>query len=139
MFLKSQGTIVLKQMLTANAVFSTASGLMLIVARDALAAEITAPPWFFVAIGVSLLAFAAQLALMVAKPELARRLAMQVVLSDVGWVVATSAALVAFYTRVSALGVALIVVINVVVATLALLQYRGLTTVQSRAAAESGI
>ncbi len=129
----------LKQTLTANAVFSTASGLMLIVARDALAAEITAPPWFFVAIGVSLLAFAAQLALMVAKPELARRLAMQVVLSDVGWVVATSAALVAFYTRVSALGVALIVVINVVVATLALLQYRGLTTVQSRAAAESGI
>lgn len=129
----------LKQTLTANAVFSTASGLMLIVARDALAAEITAPPWFFVAIGVGLLAFAAQLALMVAKPERARRLAMQVVLSDVGWVVATSAALVAFYTRVSALGVALIVVINVVVATLALLQYRGLTTVQSRAAAESGI
>lgn len=139
MFLKSQGTIVLKQMLTANAVFSTASGLMLIVARDALAAEITAPPWLFVAIGVGLLAFAAQLALMVAKPELARRLAMQVVLSDVGWVVATSAALVAFYTRVSALGVALIVVINVVVATLALLQYRGLTTVRSRATAESGI
>ncbi len=139
MFLKSQGTIVLKQMLTANAVFSTASGLMLIVARDALAAEITAPPWLFVAIGVGLLAFAAQLAVMVAKPELARRLAMQVVLSDAGWVVATSAALVAFYTRVSALGVALIIVINVVVATLALLQYRGLTTVRSRATAESGI
>lgn len=130
----------LKQALKANAVFSTASGLTLILARDALSAEIPAPAWFFAAIGVGLLAFAAQLALMVAKPDLARRLAMQVVVSDAAWVVITSAALVAFFARVSAIGVALILAVNAIVAVLALLQYRGFAAKQSaRAARGSGI
>lgn len=114
----------LKQALAANAVFSATSGLVLITARGALAAEIPAPPWLFAAVGVGLLVFAVQLAAMVAKPELARRLAMQVVASDVGWVVATLAALVVFHARISTLGVVLILAVNVVVAGFALVQFR---------------
>lgn len=129
----------LKHALSANAAFSASSGLALIFLRDALAAEIPAAPWFFVAVGVGLLAFAAQLALMASKPELALRLAMQVIVSDAAWVLATSAALVAFYARVTTFGVVLIVIVNVVVATLALLQYRGLTFEQRSATSISGV
>ena len=129
----------LQRALSANAVFSTASGFGLIFLRDALAAEIPAPPWLFAAVGVGLLAFAAQLALMASRTGLARRLAMSVVVSDVAWVVVTSAALVAFFARISTLGAVLIVTVNVVVGVLALLQYRGLTAMQNSATPASGI
>lgn len=114
----------LKQALAANALFSATSGLVLIAARGALAAEIPAPPWLFVALGIGLLGFAVQLAAMVLRPALARRLALAVVASDVGWVVVTSAALAVFYARVSTPGIALIVAVNAVVAVFALVQYR---------------
>lgn len=118
----------LKQAVTANALFSGVSGAVLILARDRFSLEIPAPSWFFLILGIGLIGFAAQLAAMTMKPALARKLAMQVVASDVAWVVATSVALAVFYAHITALGTAMILTVNVIVAAFALLQYRGYVT-----------
>lgn len=116
----------LKQSLTANALFSGGSGVGILLVQNWLGGHIPGPDWMWWVLGIGLLAFAAQLALMSVKPGLAQKLAMQVVVSDVAWVVLTLGALLLFFEEVSRTGAQLIVTINVVVATLAVLQYRGL-------------
>lgn len=114
----------LKQILTANALFSAGAALIMLIAPARLATHIPLPPAAWAGLGIGLLVFAAQLVWMAARPALAQKLTPQVIASDWAWVVLTAIALLAGWQSVTATGVALIVAVNVIVATFAVLQRR---------------
>lgn len=115
----------LRHALAANAAFSTLSGIMLITAGGWLDRHIPAPAWLWPLLGIGLLAFATVLIVMSRNASLAGRLTPQVVAADVGWIVLTTIALVWRWPALSTVGAFLIVDVNLVVAVLAWLQWRG--------------
>jgi hypothetical protein len=76
-------------------------------------------------LGVGLILFALQLVMMVLKPKLAVLLTQQVVVSDIAWVVLTSLGALLFSDQLTAMGFMLILVVNLIVGTLAVVQHRG--------------
>ncbi|MDA0705883.1 MAG: hypothetical protein O2805_04500 [Proteobacteria bacterium] len=115
----------LKQALAANTAFSAISGAFALLASDWLSAEIPAPGWFWIALGIGLLAFAVQLAAMLMKPALMQALTMPVVAADIAWVVLATSTMLVFLDGISRLGITLILAVNLVVALLATLQFLG--------------
>ena len=115
----------LKKAIAANALFSGMSGLILWIMRDWISEQISAPDWLFVAISIGLMAFAIQLVLMVKFDTLANTLIMSVVYSDIGWVLLTTMALVFFFDSFSLIGLWMAIGINLIVSSLAWLQFQG--------------
>ena len=116
----------LKQSLAANALFSAGSAGIMLSAPAWLTNAIPAPLWLWLVLGSGLLLFSLQLAGMVVSEALRRKLSMQVVAADIGWIVATSVAIAVFWQVLTPAGVVLILAINGIVATLAWLQFLGL-------------
>ncbi len=115
----------LKQSLAANALFSAGSAGVMLSTPAWLTSAIPAPMWLWLVLGAGLALFALQLAGMVFNEALRRKLAMQVVAADLGWIVATSIAMAVFWHALTSSGVMLILAINGIVGTLASLQYLG--------------
>ena len=115
----------LKQALAVNAAFSGLSGLLIIWFNEWMARHFPGPDWLWTVVGVGLLLFAAQLIAMVVNPAFAKKLTPQVVVSDIGWVALTLLGLAVFFADITTTGVALILAINAVVGTLAVLQHIG--------------
>jgi hypothetical protein len=115
----------LKQSLAANLAFSAVSGVCMLLTSDWLSAKIPAPSWFWVALGIGLLAFAVQLGAMLMNPALMQALTLQVVGADIAWVVIASGLMLVFLGDITRTGVTLILGVNLVVALLAALQFLG--------------
>ncbi|WDE03881.1 hypothetical protein SG34_021265 [Thalassomonas viridans] len=118
----SPNTRRLPQAIAANALFSFTSGTVFMLARDVLIPHIPLPPLLWTLLGACLIAFSVQLAFMVKNRAWAEKLIVPVILSDIAWVVLTSIALVCYQSQLSGPGIALIVGVNLVVATLAWFQ-----------------
>ena len=84
----------LRRTLIGNAVFSTASALVCIVAASSLATQIALAPKQFVALGVQLLIFAAILAFLGTRPRLDHGVVLSAVIffgiADLLWVVGSA-------------------------------------------------
>lgn len=115
----------LKQSLVSNALFSGLSGLLILTFKEWVSAQFPGPTWLWLIVGMGLLIFAAQLIAMVLIPKLAKMLTPQVVIADIGWVVLTFVGLAIFFTSITETGVLLVIGINAVVGTLALMQHLG--------------
>ncbi len=113
-----------KDAIAANALFSALGGLVLWVMRDWVSEQILAPDWLFITISIGLIAFAVQLALMVKFDDLANKLIMSVVYSDIAWVLLTSLALVVLFDSFSLVGIWIVIGINMIVSSLAWLQFQ---------------
>jgi len=107
----------------ANAVFSSVCGIIIFVLRDWFALQIPGPDWLFLAISIGLVVFAVQLLLMVKFKSLAEKLVLQVVFSDIGWVVFSTLGLIIFIESFSHTGIWMVVLINLIVTLLAWLQF----------------
>jgi hypothetical protein len=114
----------LKTTLTANAVFSAISGSSILLYQNWLMMQIPAPVWFWLTIGTGLILFSAQLFLIASMPELAKKLTLLVVYSDIGWVILSLLGWVLFLPLISFVGSVLILAVNIAVGTLAILQFR---------------
>ena len=115
----------LKYALGANALFSASSGFLMLFAHGYFSSHIPLPAWAWMLIGVGLLIFAVDLAVLAYKPSWAGRLTPMVVLSDVAWVALTSVATLWFIDVLSIYGVLMILAVNFVVGSLAYFQSRG--------------
>jgi hypothetical protein len=117
--------LMLQRALSANALFSAVSGLVMLLFSPWLQTHLAAPGWFWITGGVGLLGFSAMLIVMARQPMLARQLTPMVVAADTGWVLSTFIALVVFLPEVTATGASLVGAVNVVVALLAAAQLAG--------------
>lgn len=120
----------LRLVLLANAAFSTTSALVFLLAADRLAPHVPLPGWAFAGLGLGLLSFAAALSLLALRPALQERWTPDVIQADWAWVALTSLALLVGASHLSGTGIALVLSVNGVVATFALLQgraYRGMS------------
>jgi len=106
-----------------NAIFSGVSGLVILLNSDWFLIQLPAPDWLMTAIAVGLLIFSLQLLLMTRVNALAERLILQVIFSDLAWVLITFIALVAFHEHFSSIGVGLVLFINMIVTSLIWLQF----------------
>lgn len=107
-----------------NAAFSLISGVIILVDAPYIAANlITAPLWFFQALGLVLMGFAGMIAFAAAR-DLPHGLGMFITLQDGLWVVATTGAMALFWQNITPMGAALIMAINLVVAAFGLAQLR---------------
>ena len=115
----------LKQVLVANATFSAGAALAMLIAPHWLEPHVPLPRPAWLGLGIGLLLFALQLALMAARPALARKLTPQAIAADWAWVGLTTIAMFAGWRDLSATGVALVLAVNAIVAAFAILQQRG--------------
>ena len=116
--------MLLKALMT-NAVFSLTSGIGMLAGTSWLAQQIPLPAWLWIVLGIGLILFSLQLVMMVLMPILAHKLALVVVVSDIAWVGLTSLGALLFATEITAMGVTLILMANLIVGALAMAQYRG--------------
>lgn len=114
----------LAKTLLANAIFSLITGLMFYIFQDELMLHIPAPNWFWMALSGGLILFAVQLFIMAKKPSLAIKFTMLVVLLDIAWVLISSIGWLYFFESIDATGGALIVAANIIVGSLAALQFK---------------
>ena len=115
----------LAKTLFANALFSSACGIGILVAHPALIPHIPLPPILFIMLGLGLILFSGGLIWLCRDHKLARRLAPLVIGSDILWVIATATLATFFHEFVTAIGLFIILGINVVVAVFGGLQYIG--------------
>ncbi|GAB4151839.1 MAG: hypothetical protein Tsb009_27380 [Planctomycetaceae bacterium] len=119
----------LRVSLFSNAVFSSVSGVCFIAASGPLAALIGLEfPMILVAIGVSLVAFAAGLVLNAKRPTVNQREAWIAVVLDLAWVVGS--VVVIFTGVLSTTGNWAVAIVADVVLVFAILQFRGLRKMQ---------
>lgn len=115
----------LKKALLSNAVFSGISGLCILLLAAELGSYISLPPILWLVIGLGLLFFSFDLMLLAVFPAWAKKLTKLVIFSDISWVLVTTMAVFIYWEAVSLEGVALIVLINLIVTTLAWFQAKG--------------
>ena len=115
----------LKKALTANAIFSSFSGIIMLVFHQALA---TLFGWSdslpFLIIGVGLLFFATTIVIEIKKQRL--KAIQWIIIQDLFWVVASVCLLVVQPIEMSFVGQMLVADVAIVVFIFAVLQYRGL-------------
>ena len=117
----------LRRALQANAVFSGTSGLILIFGAGTVASLLGInAPLIFMAIGISLILYAAILARMFFKVKVDRSLALVAAILDTGWVIGSVIILFDFPLSLTYLGKWLVAGIAGIVAILAGLQLYGL-------------
>lgn len=116
----------LRRALLANALFSGASGAVMLLTAEPLAALLGFDlPWILMVAGAGLLVFGAGLVLLarIRPPPVAWVRA--VVAADLAWIALTLGALVLWWQAWSAAGVAAVVAVDVVVLAFAIVQARG--------------
>ena len=117
----------LRRTLAANAIFSAASGLAMIVLSGPLDRFMgLGLSWLLIVVGVGLLGFAVLMGLNLRRPQLNRAEAWLTVASDVSWVAASAIILIGFPDLLSTGGKWLVGLVAVAVADFALFQYLGL-------------
>jgi len=115
----------LQKALTMNAIFSLTSGLIILLTRKWLATQIPMFDWLWIFVGVNLLGFAAVLFLLRNNLSWAKKWTGFVVIADIAWVLITLGAYFIYRDNVTALGMGLVFGVNIVVGSLAYLQYKG--------------
>jgi hypothetical protein len=120
----TDSTHFLRQSLRGNAVFSTLSGLIFMVASGAIAEFLGGLPSILVAVvGGQLLLFAGALLWLASRPEISTQMVIGVIVADILWVVGTIVVVyVDLFTRD---GATLAIVLASVVLLLAILQSIG--------------
>lgn len=127
----------LQSVLYANVTFSAACAVTMLVATDPLVRNVMmVPPLVFQLLGVGLLGFALFVFMVARQKPLSRNLVMSIFVADLGWVLATPILLLAMAERIPASGNIFIVEIALVVAVLAVLEWRGLKAVGADPACE---
>jgi hypothetical protein len=121
----------LTRTLTANAVFSALSGVVLAVFSVPLADWLGIPTWIAIAVGVGLVGFAASVYSIARNPKPA--LVKQVIASDIGWVVGAAVLIIGFPDAMSTEGLWTLGLVSLVVADFAVLQWLGLRRVTESA------
>lgn len=117
----------LQNVLYANVTFSTACAVAVLAATDLFVSHVlSVPPLVFQVLGVGLIAFALFVFMVARATPLSRKLVMSIFIADVLWVLATPVLLVVMAERIPSTGYVFIVEIAVVVAILALLEWKGL-------------
>ena len=112
----------LNKVLLSNSLFSGITGVTIFFISDLLNQQIPGPGWLFTMISIGLILFSAQLFLMTQYKTLADKLILQVIGSDIGWVVLSTAGLLSYLDSFSTMGMTLVILINVVVSVLAWMQ-----------------
>lgn len=107
-----------------NAIFSSTCGVLLLFKPQWFSLHISLPNELLAFIGLGLLAFAVQLLMMFKRPTLATQCLKAVVLMDICWIILTAIAGVLFSSHITVVGGVFITGVNIVVALLALAQYR---------------
>ena len=121
------GAALLRRTLQANAVFSLATGLLLAVDAEPIAAFMGLPwPGALVAVGLATLAYAALLFLATRRAPIDRRHALGFVIADAAWVVASAIVALSGWVPLATAGVWAILIVADIVAVFAVLQYVGL-------------
>lgn len=114
----------LQRPLRANAVFSGACGILLVLLPGWWARQIgLAPAWLLAGLGLGLLAFAALVLWASARPAERRGVIAAIIVADLGWVLATPVVMVAGAAQVTAFGLGLLAGVATVVALFAALQW----------------
>jgi|GEM_PF-1634442 len=129
----------LNKALLANAVFSSTSGITIVLFRQWFGSQFSAPEWLMLAIGVGLLLFTVQLLAMTKVKVLAEKLTLSVVFSDVAWVLITCVLLFLLNDKMTNVGAVMILVVNLVVSLLAWTQYTAFKKERSDLLASDGI
>lgn len=122
--------ITLKNGLTINAVLTGITGLGLALFAE-LAAEYLipgAPVWLIAALGIALVLFAADVALIARWKAQSKPLVGFVFIADLAWVIGVPAILVGMPSAFTAVGIAASLAVTAVVACFALIEWRGLKT-----------
>ena len=114
----------LTRSLRANAAFSAASGLVLVLGSSILASPFGVPQVSLIAIGAMLLPFAAFVWWVSTAPR--RGLVSLIIAGDIAWVVSAIVLIAGFPQALSTLGVWALIVATIVVADLAIAQGVGL-------------
>lgn len=112
--------------LTANAVFSGLSGLVLTIGAGPMSHWLGIPTWISIAAGLGLVLFSVQVAMTARDPQ--PQAVRVVIAGDVVWVVLAIMLMAVFPEAMSSEGVVALVVVTGAVATFALLQWLGLRT-----------
>lgn len=118
--------LLLASALSWNAIFSGASGLVLVGAGVALSGVLGVPTWLLAVIGAGLLGFAALILWTLAGPSRLVTGARLIIAADVGWVAGAVLLLTAFPEALTTAGRLILGAVSVVVAVLALTQSLGL-------------
>lgn len=116
----------LRLALNANAIFSAASGAVLLGWPAAIAGLIgLSVSWPVIGVGLGLFAYAASLALAARQDRVSPSFAWAAVLADTFWVAASALAIAAYSGAIPAIGEWLIALVAVIVFDFALWQYFG--------------
>ena len=116
----------IRRALLANGVFCMASGLGMAALSGPLSDWIGAPRLVLVLIGVGLVPWGAMLFAFSRRAEVRRADAWSAIAGDEAWVIGTLILVLGFPTALSSAGNALAVVVALVVAAFAVVQYLGL-------------
>ncbi len=123
-------TMLLRRVLQANAVFSTISGIALIVFAGRLAAFMgVGRSWILLAIGAVLLIFAVTLLVNSRREDINENEVMQAIISDGVWVAAST--VIAFMGLVSTAGIWVVASVACLVLLFAIVQAVGLRKLRS--------
>lgn len=114
----------LTRTLAANAAFSAATGLAMLVAADPFARWLGIPFWLTVAVGAGLLPFAIVVGRVALRPR--PRAVKSVIVADAAWVVGAAAIIIGFPQSMSSAGLWALGLVTIAVADFALLQLIGL-------------
>lgn len=118
--------------LLGNALFSILSGLELTFWSQAVAAYLGAPtPGLFLAIGIVLLLFAADVAWIATQSQIERKAVQAIIALDIAWVIGSIVLLLTGWLPFSIEGKWAVGIVADVVAIFALLQYLGLRRLQA--------
>ncbi len=115
---------VLRRALAANAAFSSITGLIASLMAGSLSDALGPPTWSLRALGVGLLVFAAVTANEAREPR--RTGTWQIIAADVGWVIAAAIIVGLSPTWLTETGRTVVVAVTVIVAAVAVAQWRGL-------------
>jgi hypothetical protein len=110
--------------LTANAVFSGLSGLVLTIGARPTSEWLGIPTWISVAVGLGLMVFSAQVAMTARNPQ--PPAVRMVIAGDAAWVVIATGLIVFFPESMSTAGLVALGIVTVGVTTFAVLQWLGL-------------
>jgi len=121
----------LTRTLVANAGFSGATGLAMVVAADPLSRWLGIPTWLTVAVGAALMPFAVVVAGVARNPRAGA--VKSVIFADAAWVVGAAAVIIGFPQSMSSAGLWALGLVTVAVADFALFQLIGLRRSQMTA------
>ena len=123
----------LKRVLLGNAIFSTVSGLSLLLFTDPIAAFMNiGMPSILMWLGVGLLLFAGLVAYHATRPTINAKQVQSIIIQDWAWVAGSAGILLFQLFNLSFWGYALVADVAVVVAVFALLQSRNLKRIASK-------